>query len=31
MSKDLQIIKELESRFGEFKYEINNDKVIKLI
>ena len=26
MSKDLQIIKELESRFGEIEYTINNNK-----
>ena len=30
MSKDLQIIKELESRFGLFHYELKNNEVTKL-
>ena len=31
MTRDLQIIKELQSKFGEFNYKISNDKVINLI
>ena len=31
MPKDLQIIKELQSRFGEFGYELNNDKEVVVL
>ena len=31
MTRDLQIIQQLQSKFGEFNYKISNDKVIKLI